>query len=156
MVKNRLLLLILIFSLAINLGVFATIGYELLTKKRADMHQGLSEPISLSVLRKKLNLSESQIKTIYSHRKTIRSNMKRIRKELQIKEEVLFDLLKKTAPAQEDINVKLQEIGSLQGESQKIIIDNLIQMKNNLTPEQQKIFFFIITERIRRHGLGPD
>ena len=43
MVKNRLLLLILIFSLAINLGVFATIGYELLTKKRADMRQGLSE-----------------------------------------------------------------------------------------------------------------
>ena len=159
--KEKLLILALIFSLGINIGIFGSIGYKRLKGKSEERHSREAEHSPMRFLAKELGLSESQTKEIEALRKSLEPKMEEIREELREKKAQLVYLLKESKPDLEKINIQLSEIESLQTKLQKLVIRHLLQEKNILTPEQQDKFFSIISKRLfhgERHqeeGLLP-
>ena len=156
--KERLLILALIFSLGLNIGILGSVGYNWLKGKCKERHSIEAGHSPMRVLAKELNLSESQAKEMEALRKSLEPKMEKIREELREKKVQLVNLLKESEPDLEKINIQLSEIESLQTELQKLVIRHLLQEKNILTPEQQDKFFSIISKRLfheeRHQGEG--
>jgi|Deesub1362B_J571_1020462.scaffolds.fasta_scaffold02161_3 Spy/CpxP family protein refolding chaperone len=142
--KRKLLILGLIFSVAINIGVLGTIGYNWLKEQN---HQEYKHSLG-NFLCRELGLSESQSKEMESLRKSLEPQINKIKKELREKRAQLVNLLMESDPDQEKINISLKEIGSLQIKLQRIVIYHLLEQKKILSQEQQKKLFSIILERL--------
>lgn len=151
--KRKILILGLIFSLTINIAVLTTIGHHWLGREKEERHHREGKNSSMSYLYKELALSESQIKEMESLRESLEPNMDGTKEELREKRVELVALLTESKPDRKKINEKLIEIESLQGILQKFIIDNIIQQKEILAPEQQKKLLSIISRRICPVGM---
>ena len=156
--KNKLLVFGLIFSLALNIGILTAIGFRRLGGKK---HKSRRKP-SMLLMRKKLNLSLSQMMKMKSLRDNIKLGMKRLDKKLDKSRNTLFSLVKENKTDRRKINETLRKISLLQSQLQKTIIDNLLAMKRVFNLKQRKNFFSCIAKRIRGYwrgehqGMGSD
>jgi Spy/CpxP family protein refolding chaperone len=150
--KKRLLILGLTFSVAINIGVLGSAGYSRLKICGKERSHQEGEHSPMSFLGKELSLSQSQAREMESLRKALELKMEEIREQLRDKRVQLVNLLMEAEADHEKINIRLNEIESLQTELQKLVIDHLLQEKKILSPEQQKKFFSIISKRLCPEG----
>ncbi|HID93110.1 MAG TPA: periplasmic heavy metal sensor [bacterium (Candidatus Stahlbacteria)] len=146
--RRKPLILALVLSVAINVAVLATAGYHWRGRRAEEQHHRAGGHSPTSFLHRELALSESQVRQMESLGRPLEQKIDRIKEELREKRAQLVDLLMEPQPNREEINVKVSEIESLQTGIQKLIIDHLLQQKEILTPEQQKKFFSIISERL--------
>jgi Spy/CpxP family protein refolding chaperone len=150
--KRRLLILCLTFSVAINIGVLGSVGYRWLKISGEEKPHQEGEHSPMSFLSKELSLSQSQTREMESLRKALEPKMEEIREELRDKRVQLVNLLIEAEADLEKINTRLNEIESLQTELQKLVINHLLQEKKILSPEQQKKYFSIISNRLCPEG----
>jgi Spy/CpxP family protein refolding chaperone len=88
-----------------------------------------------------LNLSESQKREMDSLRLDLQKKMKPIQLKARQARIELMELVKDPSPDKNAIMSKQAEITQLQSDIQKLVVDNLLQMKNILSPDQQKVLF---------------
>lgn len=74
--------------------------------------------------------------------------MGEIKKKLRDKNVELVALLAQREPEREGLSTLTKEIDSLQTELLELVIDQILLEKENLTPEQQKKFFSLMTDRL--------
>lgn len=151
--KQKLLILGLVLSIAINVGFLTTAAYHSWERTTGEAHHKDS-----SFLKRNLNLSEPQLAEIESIKNSLDSKADVLKKELRETRIRLFNLLAEQDPNREEINKVLQELEALQVNLQKLAIEHLLQQKNILTSEQQRKYFSIISERLcpgEGHQLGP-
>lgn len=135
--KTRIMIILLILSLGLNLGVFATFGRHWLLKK--EFGRGHREDRWLrDRMQKELKLTDKQMEFIERNRGEIHKETKLIREGLQKKREELFDLVAADTVDEVKINTLINDLALLQTKMEKTIIGHLLNMKKNLTPEQQK------------------
>ena len=129
-----------VLLVAINIVTLGTIGYRFL---RCPRRQGICHS-----LKPHLSLSESQLKQLKPLEKSLELKMEKLRILLREKRGELVDLLTEPQPDQKAIANKLNEIASGQVELEKEIVTHLLQIKEILTPMQQKKFFALIEDRL--------
>lgn len=159
--SKRVLLIVVIISVTINLAAVLTFSYYRL-QERSFRREMTSRRIAEGDRRKRrflqheLNLTEEQIEAVDSKHQEMTSNMARLRHELLVKRRELMSLLRETELDKARAGILLREIASLQTEVDSQVFENLSQMKDILTPEQQRQFFMLLEER-QGHptGLGP-
>ncbi len=144
--RNKLLILGFTFSVAINAAVLLTIGFHW-RGGCGEEHYRREGHHQQNFLSRELNLSSSQKEQMKNFEKSFQTNMKDVSFKLNEKRGELINLLSEFEPNQEEINIRINEIASLQAELQKYVIDYLLEQKGVLDLKQQDKFFSLIEKR---------
>jgi Spy/CpxP family protein refolding chaperone len=137
--KLTIILLIAGFSAGIILGL----SIPRLWKKGIQPRPGPNH-----FLANYLSLSESQRKKVESLNGAFYPRITEIRAQLAQERAELSDLLGESPPNQEKIEVKINEIASLQVQLEREVINHLVEMQKILTPEQRNKFLSFTKRRL--------
>ncbi|MFB0509409.1 MAG: Spy/CpxP family protein refolding chaperone [bacterium] len=153
--KTKIVIIILVISLGINVGFVASYVYQQLTVKRFEERDIAKRSWRRGGLRRKLNLGENQLKAIEAMQEKASLKMQAVRETLKIKREDLTGLLKKPQLDKSRLQTLIKEIANLQAEIELVLSENIWQVKEVLTPEQQQQFFKLFNGRLKsRKMLG--
>ena len=149
--KKKLIVLGISILVIINLSSLATICYyRWFQNKEADQQATSSNGMCLC---QKLSLSEPQINNVKTIRECFWLQCDTLLLGLQKYRAELIEHLMSAEPDSERIFAVLKKINSNQAYIQKNVINNLLQQKELLNPEQQKRFFVIIMERLLKGSI---
>lgn len=149
--SRRLLIIVLLISLAINLAAVFTIGSYW---REARSHKRVIEPRWMGrardwregPLRRELNLTDEQLEALHKNQQEMRQKMLPYRQELFTKRKELMKLLKETEPNREKADSLFREVVSLQMELESHIFEHLWNVRSMLTPEQRERFEMLFHE----------
>ena len=144
--KNKLFILIFLLSITFNAGVLVRLCYRAAVSKKTLPANCINTPIMTWC--SGLGLSEGQKKVICAQQKEIKVKTEGIRKDIYRHKTELVKLISEPIPNRAKIQSKITEITSLQAQIQGIVIENLIEYKETLTPVQQKKLLSLISERM--------
>jgi Spy/CpxP family protein refolding chaperone len=165
--KRDLLLYLVIFSLALNVGTIGAFAYL----RYQDGHQAAApEPAPALPMREllgKLNLDQEQLRTLKGLAPEHRRQVRDLRRELALKRQELTTLLKAPEPpAWPTVQAKIREIGELQGKLQEEVVHHLLKVQAQLKPEQRTVVADFFEQKLmfppevggmgrRGRGMGP-
>ena len=139
---RKLLVIILIISVAINLATMFTFGYFWWTQHNNRFGVENRPPIMPrwhdTRIAKELNLSAQQIEEIRRANEEMRAETQTLREELFRKRQDLMALIREEEPQSDRADALIDEIAALQVRHDKQIFDRMLAMKNILSPEQQQ------------------
>ena len=141
---KKVLVVILVISVAINLATVFTLGYfwwtrhagarqELLVRRPHMMHDWQQTRMV-----KELGLSDQQSEQVRKANDEMRSVMQPVREELFKKRQELMSLLRGEEIDRAQADMLIEQIAELQARHDAQIFDRLLVMKKILTPEQQQ------------------
>ncbi|OHD65759.1 MAG: hypothetical protein A2096_08245 [Spirochaetes bacterium GWF1_41_5] len=146
--KNKILVVLFVFSGIVNIAVLTTAGYHWLREKKCKHKNPENIYSSQYHLYRELDLSELQIKEMELIRKSLEVKVDENQKGCMKTRLELIKLFEESVPDRKRINEVTKEIASRQKKMQELVIDNLIRQKKILTPRQQKKFFSIISIKL--------
>jgi Spy/CpxP family protein refolding chaperone len=164
--KEKLMMVALIFSLTVNAAAFITTGYfwgRNYTSREAVKDAG-PPPFGTEI-----SLDQGQRDRMRELRKSFMNETAPVRDDLMIKRVELARLLSSEGPDRASLEQKLGEINDLQLRMQIGVIDQLFREKAFLSPEQQARYVDFISHRLcqdflpgrkghrghRGRGMGP-
>lgn len=147
--KTKIIVILLVLSVAFNLGIIVTFGYHKLSRRdfrkefdRAGGHRNR--------MQKMFNLSEEQARFMDKDRGEIQKENKPIMDELEKKRTELFTLLNADKVDNTKVEKLINDIALLQVKIEKNVVSHLIKIRKNLTPQQQEKFKTIIPKGFMR------
>lgn len=164
--KEKLMMVVLIFSLTVNAAALITMGYfwgSNYSSREAAKEAGPS-PFGTE-----LSLDQGQRDRMRELRKSFMDETAPVRDDLMIKRAELANLLTSEGPERSSLEQKLREINELQLRMQIAVIDQMFKEKEFLSPEQQARYADFISHRLcqdflpgrkghrgyRGRGMGP-
>lgn len=144
--KCKGVVIALIVSLGLNLGAAGIFAFRTFSKPKLE-HPG-------NFFKQTLNLSEEQIDSIASMRKSSGKEMDPIRNELDDKRTRILTLLKEPELDSIQVDILFAQISDLQAQMEKKMFMDLYQTKEILTPEQQVIFLEMVENNMLKEGRG--
>jgi Spy/CpxP family protein refolding chaperone len=139
---KKVLIIILIVSVAINLATMFTFGYFWWTRQTS-RREFLARPHMVPDWQhtrfvRELKLNDDQIEQIRKANEEMRNALRPLREELFEKRRELMSLVREKEPDRRRADALLEEIALLQARHDEYIFDRLFMMKSILTPEQQR------------------
>ena len=134
--KEKLIIFVLIFSLTVNVAALITMGY--FWGKDSTGKKGISTTGGPSPLINGLSLDNRQRGKMRRLRQSFQEETSPMRNSLITKREELVTLLNSEELDRSAIEQKLKEINQVQFQIQEAVIDNLLEEKASLNPQQQK------------------
>lgn len=150
--SKRFLTIALIISIAINLTAISTFTYYCWKARSFKKHitsRHVSEKYGWrkSPLRRRLNLTEDQIDAINKQHEEMRARMIPLMEELSEKRIELMTSLRDSEINEARADTLQRQIATLQFKADSQVFENLCQIKDILTPEQQEQFFTLFEKR---------
>ncbi len=139
--KEKLIMVILVFSLTVNAAAFITIGYFWGKNNR-------SREAGPSPLSAELSLDQDQRDRMRELRKSFIQETAPVRDELMVKRAELAQLLASAGPERASLDQKIREINELQLKMQMSVMDQLFKEKAFLRPEQQARYADFVSHRL--------
>src|SRR4030042_6303434 len=141
-VSNRILVIVLIISVAINLATVVTLGIKWMSDSRIRRpfdHHPFDQRLSLHhrYFVKELGLTDEQVARLGAIRKEIAEVMQPVQKEILIRRNELMNLLKQPSPDTIKAAELITEISPLQAEHERRSFQGFLKIRSILTPEQQ-------------------
>jgi len=151
--KTKGLTFLLIFSLAINVAMMATIGYHYY--RNTCLVPSLPCPMSPrdGHLYQSLGLSNAQLTKMDPLAKGFHSRLAELGSAMEGKRELLVNLLAKEGDSADVENLR-REMAKIQDEIQKEVIAHITETKKILDPGQQQRFFELMRESMS-HTQSP-
>lgn len=138
----------LIISLALNIGVLGSAGYNRVKSCReAACLPSRTGNVSLAPAAA-LDLSSSQAKKMETLRQGLEMKLKDLRSGLSAEQVKLVSLLRQSQEDRDAIRAQAAKIQDLQSKIQEIVIDQLLAEKALLTAGQRECFFGALSERL--------
>ena len=153
--RNKWLALALILSVAVNVGVFGSVGYRLARGKPSAACIEESSGSALGRLAGEIGLSSEQTRVFADLRNSFEPRIQSLRDGLMEKRTLLVEALKPPEASLGGLLPQVEEIEALQAELQKLVVDQMLKEKALLTVEQQKKFFSMISTRLCPAGRHP-
>jgi len=156
--KKTALYLVLIFSLAINIAIAATLGFHYWRgpgRGRAGLMCG-QKPLRM-FMRENLQLEGEEIarfQTLFSRN---REDLLHLRDQISQERQMLLDLIGNHEVDQAQIDQQIERISALQAKMQKIVVSQIINMKSYLPEEKQRKLLEAFRQRpgCGSFGQGP-
>ena len=153
--KQKILIIALVASVALNVGALATFAYRSAVKREAP---GPPRPLA-----RELGLTDEQRDTMRARREKTFDEMKPLRKQLHAKRGDVLALLKEPEVDAARRDRLFAEIARLQMQLELKAFENMCEMKRMLRPEQRERFVKHVEERFRHrrehfargHAHGP-
>ena len=139
--SNKVLVIILIVSVAINLATVVTLGFRWLSDTRPTpfMHRPYERRAEVChhILAREIGLEKAQVEQLNKMREEMSGIMQPIQREIMLRRHELISLLKQADPDTARAAELLKEISLLQTEHERRAFDVFMRVKEILTPEQQ-------------------
>jgi len=148
--KKNLKTLAVIFSVALNV-VFA---WSYLYHGKSGFYLANRQVEQDHPLYEELGLSRDQLDRCKPIRDRFQNFVEEQGRKFKARQLELVGLLAKEAPNRQAIDANQEEIRTLQQQMQARVIDHLLEESRFFTPEQRRMFFELIKERIMKSG-GP-
>jgi len=103
---------------------------------------------------KRLGLSEEQKKSFMEREEKIKLDLKKEMEEVKNLESKLKEEIKKDAPDKNTVNNYIKEISAVMSKIQMKRMENLLELKKSLTPEQKVKFNEMLSRREKRPFFG--
>jgi Spy/CpxP family protein refolding chaperone len=143
---------LLIFSLALNLGTAGALAFlRFQDRQKANVTSG-QQPMPLMDLCNLVKLDTAQLEAIKGLLPEHKRRLLETRRELAQKRRELFEWIASEAPPNSAIQKKVQEISNLQGSLEEEIVRFLLEVKQQLKPEQQAAFLSLVQRRLSGHN----
>jgi Spy/CpxP family protein refolding chaperone len=139
--KEKLIMVILVFSLTVNAAALITIGY-FWGKNNTGKEAG-PPPFGTE-----LSLDQDQRDRMRELRKSFINETAPVRDDLMIKRAELAQLLASAGPERASLEQKIREINELQLKMQIAVMDQLFKEKAFLSPEQQARYADFVSHRL--------
>ena len=158
---KKVLVIILVISVAINAATLFTFGYFWWTRHvRPERRELVEQPHMMhdwqhTRIARNLDLSKEQIDEIKKMNEEIRSEMWPIREELFQKRQELMSLLRENEPDSMRVDRLLKEIAAMQAEHEAMIFHRMLKMREILTPEQREQLGGLL-HRFMEQGRPPE
>lgn len=149
--KRNLIKLAFIVSVIFNLAAAGAVVYGLTTAKPA-----ISKNKDLLAAYDRLNLTEDQKRIFSEHYMDIIRQISDSQKIYKTKWAEVVELVSQPHPDWTLIQAKQKEIQDISRETQSMIFHRWDGVKTYMSPEQQKIFFEILRERISSGEMSGD
>ncbi|UCD74027.1 MAG: periplasmic heavy metal sensor [Phycisphaerales bacterium] len=152
--RNALPWWLLVVSLAFNVGFGATYGVRTYTPAPPEQPRD-TRPGPPRRMREALKLTSDQSERFGEISRRLFEDTKELRSQMRTEHGALAGLLAEAEPDRDAIGVQLDTIASLQRELQELVIDNLLEQRELLEPEQIPAFSRVIQRYIGpRGGMG--
>ena len=147
--KQKWLTLVLVLSLAINAGVFVSVGYHYYVN--ASTLSSAPCPMSPgdSHLYQSLGLSKVQLSKMEPLAQKFHARLAELGVLMEEKKKSLTDLLQKDSDPTNIENLR-KEMAAIQDDIQKEVIVHIIESKKILDPNQQQRFFDLMRQSMTR------
>ena len=153
--RNKWLVLALVLSVAINVGVFGSVGYRLVRGNPPAACIEESSGSALESLEAEIGLSPEQTRAFAALRNSFEPRIRSLRDGLMEKRTRLVEAINPPEASFEGLLPYVEEIEVLQAELQKLVVDQMLKEKALLTGEQQKKFLSMISTRLCPAGRHP-
>jgi len=147
--KRKLFILGILLLIAINVSVLATVGYRWQCGYGSKTCGGCAPGEYVCM---QLSLSDTQRQKMEVLRKAFTESADKKRGILGYKRNELVSLLSESSLNREKIDSLIKEIGIVQTELEKEVVNHILQAKEILTPEQQEKFLDLIKVRLPHEG----
>ena len=147
--KSKLMILVLILSLAVNAGVLATMGYHYYVNACTPSSAPCPMSPGDSHLYQSLGLSNLQLSKMEPLAQKFHSRLAELGARMEEKKEALTDLLQKDSDPASIENLR-KEMAGIQDEIQKEVISHIMESKKILDPVQQQRFFNLMRQSMTR------
>lgn len=138
--------IILIFSIALNIGVLAAIGYNI---KHSPFRKAEME------VNKRLELTPEQKKIMDKSKMQIGKSVIASHIKLNQHRKIVLELFRAESPDKKAILMELKKVNEIRDEMSRNMIDHLLLMHKTLTPEQREKFLKMTEKAIFQEGMGP-
>lgn len=141
---KKVLVVILVISVAINLATVFTLGYFWWTRHNvAEQELLVPRPHMMrdwqhTRMTRELGLSDGQIEEIRKANEEMRTAMQPLREELFKKRQELMLLLRDEDMDKAKVDMLIEQIAELQAKHDAQVFDRLLVMRKILTPEQRQ------------------
>lgn len=149
--KRNLFHLAFIVSVIFNLAAIGAVVYSLTTTNSA-----ASKKKDMFAAYERLNLTEDQKKIFGEHYLDIIRRITEAQKQYKTKWAEVVELVSQPNPDWSLIEAKQKEILNTSRETQSMIFHRWDGVKSYMTPEQQKVFYEILRERISSGEMSGD
>lgn len=158
--KRDWLLYLVLFSLALNVGTIGTLAYMRYQDRRAATVKQEQElpPLPMRELWRRLNLDQEQRQYLRQRAPEHFRRIRALQAELAGKRQELFALLRaEDPPAWPAVQAKIREVSDLQGKLEEEMVHHLLEVRNQLKPEQKAVFVSLLEQRLRtfQDRMGP-
>jgi len=157
---KKVLVIILVISVAINAATLFTFGYFWWTRHyRSERQEVPHQPHMMhdwqhTRIARNLDLSKKQVEEIKKMNEEIRSEMWPVREELFKKRQELMSLLREKEPDSMRVDQLLKEIATMQAEHETKVFYRVLKMREILTPEQREQLGGLL-QRFMEEGRPP-
>jgi Spy/CpxP family protein refolding chaperone len=147
--NNKIMRFALVISLLFNFSMLISAGYSYYKQSRHTIPLFCSQASKSGHLIESISLKPEQQEAIKAKAHAFHSSIEAARERTVSKHIELLSLLRSDSPDPETINRKIAEIGSLQGNIQKIAAAHMLEVKVLLDHEQQDKFFDLMQEAMK-------
>jgi Spy/CpxP family protein refolding chaperone len=138
--KNKIFIIIFIFSIVINLAAIFTIGFHWFADKNWRHPHPPPFREHEEMMHERLNLSDNQLAEIRKSNEMLREQIIHDQIELRHYRDQLIEQIKQSNPDTVVINEMIIKISNIQSEIEKRFIHHMLDQKQILTPEQFERF----------------
>jgi Spy/CpxP family protein refolding chaperone len=151
--KSKWFTVVLILSLAINAGVFVSVGYHYYVNASTPSTAPCPMSPGDSHLYQSLGLSNAQLAKIDPLARRFHGRVAELGAAMEEKKVALVTLLQENGNPVKIENLR-KEMAGLQDEIQKEVIMHITEVKKILDPDQQRRFFGLMRQSMT-HGQSP-
>ena len=168
--RKKWLILALVFSGMVNVAAIGTIGFHWWRVRSVDhrLHPFPPGEPMMRPLRRPLSLTPDQMQELEAQRRRISEEIRGIRRDLFESRARLMELLRSPDPDSTAVEDILQKMATSQVALERKVIQNILRMKQVLTPEQREKLLQMMEKRggwdrmrpklehgREKHRLGP-
>jgi Spy/CpxP family protein refolding chaperone len=150
--KKKILLSVLLLSLALNVAVFLTMGFHWFSWKHHPGSTGRDAHFSRMV--KTLKMDTAQAKAMQQDRQALEQELQPLREAHRRKKMEMFALMKSTGTYTPQIDSLIEQSAGIQMNIEKTCVRHSFHTRTILTPEQQKKFETMLEKGFRRAHPG--
>ena len=147
--KSKWLTVVLVLSLAINAGVFLSMGYHYYVNASTSSTAPCPMSPGDSHLYQSLGLSNAQLAKIDPLAQKFHGRLAELGAVMEEKKETFITLLQENSDPVKIENLR-KEMAGIQDEIQKEVITHITELKKILDPDQQQRFFNLMRQSMTR------
>ena len=154
--KAKILIFIMVLSLAINAAVLGAVGYHYYRSNFLLSPPLPSQPCPVSphdqYLYQHLGLSNEQLARMAPLAQKFHNRLENLAASMEGKKENLVGLLSRENVDPEKIATQRREMAGIQDDIQEVVIEHIMEMKKVLNTEQQRHFFDLMRRSMRSNN----
>jgi Spy/CpxP family protein refolding chaperone len=148
--RNKTLILVLIFSVAVNVAVLAGFGFQYFRTRRPVSSAACPFTPQEHHFYQQLDLLEPQLQQIDPLAHKFHSRLAKLHAAMEAKKNRLVKLLSEDPLDTDRTEQTRREMAGIQQEIQKDVIEHILNIRNILNSEQQQRFFALLHKSLQQ------